>query len=294
MSVSIDITPLSTSLEMYGEPDTSSVCFGIAYRRASLTFIFRSAYSLAGHVSISLTSHSSMFETRRAAHLLLQSLTITFEGQSEVVTHEIGYAPLRLCSFTRELVSSDPVELSNEGHEDKPCTWNVVFDLPVPGWLPATSIYGDWMNEDTGTRYALFATAKFVSLDDGSDKAWSLSTLCSIFRPKTKVVHAEKCPITLRRFVNPPAVPSSSQSLFPMANYCIRVEPESASDAPTIPPEIVSKIQVLASVPEHLATDDTSLPFNIRLRTNGLDEDDCKRLRLSNFSVDVHQIERYR
>ncbi|KAF7975855.1 hypothetical protein HWV62_8437 [Athelia sp. TMB] len=278
MSVSIAISPLAHSLEMYGAPDTSS------------------AYSLSGHVSISIASSASMFETRRATRLLLQSLTITFEGQSEVITREIGYAPLRLCSITRELAPSDPIELSNEGHEhsDKPCTWNVVFDIPVPGWLPATSTYGDWMDEATGTRYSLYATAKFAPLDDVSDRTWSFSTLCSIFRPKSKLVHAERCPITLSRFLDPPAVPAAPGSLFPNANFAIRPGEECISAEPQIPSEIISKIQALISVPECLAADATDVPFTIRLRTSDLSEEDCTRLRLSEFFVDVQQIERYR
>ncbi|KZP21216.1 hypothetical protein FIBSPDRAFT_741119 [Athelia psychrophila] len=277
MSVSIAISPLSTSLEMYGEPDTSS------------------AYSLSGHVSISLTSQASMFETRRATRLLLQSLTITFEGQSEVVTREIGYAPLRLCSMTRELAPNEPLELSNEGHEhsDKPCAWNVVFNLPVPGWLPTTSTYGDWSEEGTGTSYALYATAKFASLDDESDRSWSFQTLCSLFRPKSKVVYAEHCPITLSRFMNPPSIPAS-ESLFPMANFALRPELECLPEEPKIPADIISKIQALMSIPEHIPADATSMPFTIRLRTSDLSEEDTKRLRLSAFSVDVQQQERYR
>lgn len=237
-----------------------------------------------------------MFETRRATRLLLQSLTITFEGQSEVITREIGYAPLRLCSITRELAPSDPLELSNEGHEhsDKPCTWNVVFDIPVPGWLPATSCYGDWMEEETGTRYGLHATAKFASLDDESEKTWFFSTLCSMFRPKSRVVHAEQCPITLTRFMSPPAIPAAPDSLFPIANFAVRPEPECLSKVHKIPGGIVSKIQALVSIPEILPTDETSMPFTIRLRTSDLSEDDIKRLRLSAFSVDIQQQERYR
>ena len=83
----------------------------------------RSAYSLSGHVSVSVLSPYSMFDRRRPARLLLQSLTLTFEGQNEMITSEVGYSAMRLCSITREIAPCEPVELSNEGHEesDDPC-----------------------------------------------------------------------------------------------------------------------------------------------------------------------------
>lgn len=88
-----------------------------------------SAYSLSGHVSISVSSSYSIFERRRTARFLLQSVSLTFEGQSEVITPKIGYAAVRMCSITRELAPEDPVELNNEGHEDddEPCTRSLPF-----------------------------------------------------------------------------------------------------------------------------------------------------------------------
>lgn len=265
-----------------------------------IMILFRSAYSLSGHVSISITSTSSMFESRRAVRLLLRSLSVTFEGQSEVISPEFGYAPLRLCSVTRELAPIESIELNNEGHEDsdKPCTWNVIFDLPIPGWLPATAVYGDAMYEEAaGTRYSLFATANFDNLDDSSDKTWSLATLCSVFRPRTKVVHAQKRNVTLRRLVVPPSIPPSPDSLFPMINFAIRTKSEfanAARDSSFIPLDVLSSIQVLASVPDHIGVDDASVPFAIRLRTSNLPEAECKRLRIKDFSVNMTQTEKYR
>lgn len=66
------------------------------------------AYSLSGHVSISVSSSS-----QTPARLLLQSISLTFEGQSEVFTPCTGYSSLRLCSLARELAPK-PTELSNE------------------------------------------------------------------------------------------------------------------------------------------------------------------------------------
>ena len=66
---------------------------------------------------------------------MLQSLVITFEGQSETVTAETGYSASRLCTINQELVC-EPAELSAETSEDTdgPSVWNVVFNLTIPGW----------------------------------------------------------------------------------------------------------------------------------------------------------------
>ena len=156
-----------------------------------------SVFVVGSRIHLPSRQHLHYLKIAELFALLLQSLTVTFEGQSEVIIQDIGYAPIRLCSVTRELAPSEPPDLSNDGHEDsdKPCTWNIVFNLPVPGWLPATSAFAV-----AGTRYSLFATAFFVNMDDNSDRMWSFSTLCSLFRPKTRVIHAPKCSITLRRF----------------------------------------------------------------------------------------------
>lgn len=257
---------------------------------------------MSGHVSISLSSSYSLFDSPRPVRLLLNSLSITFEGQSELISNEFGYAPLRLCSVTRQLAPHEQqqLELSNEGHEhsDKPCTWNVVFNLPIPGWLPPTSTYGDGSEGDAGTRYSLFATANFLSLDDPSDAStWSLASLCSVFRPKSKTVHAHPRPIALRRFITPPPAPFSPQSLFPMSNYAVRAKPEQLPAPPggdAIPADVVEKIQVYTSVPEYTPVDARAVPITIRLRTTGLEEAQCKRLRVTEFTVDVQQIEKYR
>jgi hypothetical protein len=190
------------------------------------------------------------------------------------------------------------MELTNEGHEDsdKPCTWNVLFNLIIPGWLPATAVFGELM-KDAGTCYALFATAKFATLDDANDKAFSLSTLCSVFRPRTKAIEAQMCPVTLRRFMNSPFIPSSPISLFPMSNYAIIAKPEHADATQNSSPaslDVFSKIQVVASTPDYLSTDEESVPLVIRLRAADLEDDECKRLQVVSFSVDIRQTEKYR
>ncbi|KAI0797576.1 hypothetical protein C8Q75DRAFT_728852 [Abortiporus biennis] len=280
MSVSIEIVPYTDSLDMYGQPSRSE------------------AYSLSGYVSLSISPSVSFFERRRAVNLLLQSLVITFEGQTELVTEETGYTAVRLCSLSQELTRGEPVELSNEGHEDsdKPCTWNIVFNLTVPGWLPATAIFGDREAGDAGVCYALHAVAKFDNIDESNSRSW-FSTLCNPFRPISRVLAAPKCPIHINRFMSPSSYASSSTSPFPLANYHVSAQPDRSdpeNDNARIPPDVLSKLRIITAVPESISSDDASIPFTLKVRTTDLTEHECKRLRLEEFSIDVEQTERYR
>jgi len=238
-----------------------------------------------------------MFQRRpRTMRVLLQSLAVTFEGQSEVLTPEIGYASLRLCSIARELVNGEPVDLSNEGHEDfhKPCSWNVTFDIPVPGWLPTTSTYGNQGAYEAGTRYALYATATYIVLEDGGSAI--LSCLC---RSRTRTIDAPRHPITLTRFTEVPSAlsSSSSTSVFPMAIFVVDAQPEqddTETDTKVIPAEVLKNIQVVASTPNTVTMDETSVPFALRIRGNELSDSQRERLRITDFTVDVEQTEIYR
>lgn len=207
-----------------------------------------------------------------------------------------GYAPIRLCSVTRELLPSHPVDLSNEGREDsdKPCLWNVVFDIPVHGWLPTTSVYGDASLQATGTSYALYATATFVEINEGHS-SFSFATICGSVRSRIRTVDAHSCPIVLRRFVEPQ--PGSSSSRFPMSVYIVdaRRAPDSEDSSPrSFPGDVLEKIQVVASIPGATAMDETSIPFILRVRGENLDDSERRQLRITEFSVNVEQAEVYR
>ncbi|KAH0830669.1 hypothetical protein J3R83DRAFT_2124 [Lanmaoa asiatica] len=279
MPLALCIQPFSAVLDMYGDSDSSST------------------FSLSGHISVKLTSSSSLFVRRRTTtRILLRSLTITFEGQSETLSPATGYAPIRLCSITRDLLHGDPVDLSNEGHEDsdKPCLWNVVFDIPVPGWLPTTSIHGDASLQAAGTCYALYATATFVDISNGHSP-FSFANICGPVRSRARTVNAHRYPIILRRFVEPQ--PGSSSSAFQMSAYFVdaRRAPDSdGSSQRSIPDDVLEKIQVAASIPSATAMDETSVPFILRVRGTDLDDSERKQLRITEFSVDVEQVELYR
>ncbi|KAK7033994.1 hypothetical protein VNI00_012424 [Paramarasmius palmivorus] len=276
MSVSIEIVPTTSSVDMYGKPDTNS------------------AYSLSGHVTITLSPPSSIFERSRKPKLLLQSLELTFEGQSEVYGPTIGYCPTRLCYLTQELAPKEALLLADDRQEesDEPCQWNVVFNMNIPGWLPATTSVG---TEGFGVKYALYATAKFWNAESRRDSSWSLSSLYSVIYSPERSVDAEKS-ILVRRFV---AAPCASNEVVDVHNTTFYVNPQvnppdEGSSAPHIPIEIWDKIQILATVPDYANFEDDHLPFTLRIRTKGLAAEECKKLQFLGFSVNVLQKEKYR
>lgn len=249
------------------------------------------AYSLSGQINITLSPSTSLFERKRPVNLLIQSLVVTFEGQTELISEETGYSALRLCSISQELVSDDWIELSNEESEDlaRPCTWSVVFNLTVPGWLPESSAFGD---RDGGTNYALHASATIHS-NDAQSRAW-LSTLCSPFQQVSRLLKAERVVIALIRYTAPSTYASGSDSPFPLSRYEVEAQLDAVHGETTFPREVLSKIRVQMSIPECVGAEDEHIPFSVRLRTNGLPEAQCRRLRVDEFQVDVEQSERYR
>ena len=242
-----------------------------------------------------MTSPHSLFERRRAVRILLRSLVVTFEGQAELVAQESGYSAVRLCTISKELVSKTSVELSNEGHEDgdEPCTWHVMFDLPIPGWLPASDTYGDCRQGLSGTQYNLYATVKFASAEDAhaGGPSW-LSALCNPFASRSKVVHAAARRILLNRFALPHRVES-----FRHASYSVKASgqpaPSEACPHP-IPADIVSKIELVASVPQCVSVDGDKLQLSLNIRTSSLSESQAAKLRVSHLSLELQQTDRYR
>ncbi|EIN07207.1 hypothetical protein PUNSTDRAFT_71174 [Punctularia strigosozonata HHB-11173 SS5] len=279
MSVSLEIVPLSSTLDMLGEPKRSS------------------AYSLSGHISIIAKPGSSFFDSRRTVRLLLESLTVTFEGQSELLTPATGYSGFRICSISSELIQSDDTEISNEGHEDdkQMCAWNVVFNIPIPGWLPASSTFGDTSTGATGVRYYLLATARFRNLDDRAQSSFSLMQLCSPMLPKTRVVSASPHGIVLNRTYPVPGR-SSPTSGFPLTPFHVQgfgAGPD--HDNSRIPPAVLKELQVVVTAPEHINLEhETPIPFKILFRVNNLPDEERNRLRIVLFSVEIEQVEQFR
>ncbi|GJE96438.1 hypothetical protein PsYK624_126350 [Phanerochaete sordida] len=274
MAVALEIIPSSSSLDMYGVPNE------------------RTMYSVSGHVNITLTPPSSYFEKCRTVRLALESLVVTFEGQSEFLSEETGYTATRLCTISHDLVSAEPLQLSNEGLEDasESCTWSVVFNLTIPGWLPETTTFGE---RDAGTSYALHASATIRSKDSAPSRSW-FSTLCLPLQQQTRVFSAPPATISLVRYTMPASFASTSTTPFPTSHYEVSARPEELNADSRFPREALSKIRVQMSVPECVSREDEKIAFAVRLRTNGLPDAECRRLRVTDFWIEVEQTERYR
>ncbi|KAJ4487691.1 hypothetical protein J3R30DRAFT_835993 [Lentinula aciculospora] len=301
MSVSIKIEPMQKSLHMFGDQDCSS------------------AYSLSGHVQITLSPH---FLSRRPAKVLLQSLELTFEGQSEVSAPSVGSSAIRLCMITSELVPHDhPVLLSNDGEEStgEPCAsrrplfkynnnsllycsgrWNAIFNMNVPGWLPASSCFG---TDDSGVSYRMFATAKYVDVDNrkrdpgfhhrtsSSASSWSFSSIYSAICSGERTATADKV-VSIRRFFGLPS--EDAPGPVPEKTYLLNSDKINTSSELQIPAEVLSKIRILASVPEYLNMQENRATLTLRLRTKDLPAEDCKRLQLVGFRVNITQKDKCR
>ncbi|KAF5358062.1 hypothetical protein D9756_001358 [Leucocoprinus leucothites] len=275
MAVSLSIHTHTNTLDMYGEPDVQS------------------AYSLSGYVAVSVAPSPSFFDRRRTARYLLQSLSLTFEGQSEIFTPSHGYSAVRLCAATRELVPPQgAIEMSNEGQEEsgEPSVWNIIFNMTVPGWLPASSVIGV---EEVGVRYGLYATAKLLDLDENKTSSWGFATFCAPFRSKTKSVFGQKS-VELRRFVAPPSPgsPSIGTINFHVKNPSVSAIGEKGKRR--IPSEVFEKIQVVLSTPEVIDMEKKKMDVTLRLRSNGLEMDERKRIQLVDVNLSLRQHEKCR
>lgn len=208
-----------------------------------------------------------------------------------MATHETGYSAFRIYSKSKELVSDDSFELSNDGSEASgPCLWSVVFNLTLPGWLPATS---EFSSDGCGTRYALHASATIYEPETGTSRSW-LSTLCLPFQTPSRIFKARPVHINIIRFTIPPPTRSRLPSLFPEMHFEVAAQPGQLSAQSRFPPDVISHVRVQMSVPEFVGIQEETLPFSLRLRTWNLSEELCKRLRVTDFTVDVEQTERYR
>jgi hypothetical protein len=255
---------------------------------SALTCDCRSAYSLSGHISLSLTGSQSLFERRRPVRILLRSLVITFEGQAELVTQEASYSAVRLCTISKELVSKTTIELSNEGHEDDgegPSIWHIMFDLPIPGWLPASDLYGDCRQGFSGTQYNLYASARFSSVDSHGP-SW-VSALCPPFFPRNNVLHADHRRVMLNRF----SLPAQRPAYYSVSLTAGGLSPE---DNPhPVPADIISKVELLASIPDRISLDQEKFAFSLSIRTSSLSESQAAKLHVTQFSLELRQNDQY-
>ena len=163
----------------------------------------------------------------------------------------------------------------------------MVFNLPIPGWLPETTSIGI---TDLGVKYTLHATAKFTLLNDFYTLSpWAFATLCTPFRSRARYAQTQKR-ICLQRFVEPPSdVPFHSAT----NSYLIKT-PTPLPGKASIPAEVLEKIQVIVATPRFVDMQAGSIPVVLRLRTNDLDASQCKRIQVKEITIDITQKEKYR
>ncbi|KAL1743476.1 hypothetical protein HDZ31DRAFT_40851 [Schizophyllum fasciatum] len=277
MAATIDIMPHSDTIHMYGPPDTNS------------------AYTVSGVIRITPTSPSYFFERHQPRQITLQSLIVTFEGHSETLTPTHGYRSVRLCTTSRQLVSNEPIHLTNDAHDasddcDKPCSYDFVFNIPVDGWLPEST----HLRRGFGTRYVLHAAAQFGN----ASPAGSWTSLCVPFFARTRSATCLR-QITVRRYGKHPSLrcyanEQAAASERSTATYVVPTPHCEQGSAPAVPAEIISALQMLVSVPEFVDLDEQTLNATLRLRTKGLDRERCKRLQIPSFGVDIEQSETFR
>ena len=173
-----------------------------------------------------------------------------------------------------------------------------MFDLPVPGWLPSTSIFGSDVHGAAGTTYALYAEAKFTQLEESMhSRSWSLSTLCSPFVQRVKVARAPRTVVEVVRYTLPPSVDGSVAATFPEATYTIDTRRNmkfKKDDGLAIPDDVLRGIEVIATVPECVDLDDGDLNLVLRLRAAKLPMEQQRRLKFTHFRVQFMQHETYR
>lgn len=270
----------------------------------------------------------------------LTSLSIVFEGKSESISELIGYEGARLCRIEKKLVgaasssSTDvpapPMTLSCAGGDSSEAVWQwtVLFDLAVPGWLPASLSVEDF----TETSYSLHAFATFETVEPPANAAykpsiilppaldvnqsqrlkkasgWSLSSLPTLFSStvlrasKQRHEVSEPVVITINRFRTPrrhhPNPGAEYTSLFPLVNEQGSLGvgiPYSGSrnSAGGIPLDLLKGLSLGVTFPEYVDIEEGVLPLGLRLRclpehANG------RILRLVEFEVQVEQTETFR
>jgi hypothetical protein len=289
MPVDVQIHPLLDSVDVFGAPDASS------------------AYSLSGHISLTINPLRSFFGDLCSESYSLESLELIFEGQSELVSDVTGYSAVRLCSIKHQLVHGEPMKLKNEeslenGHSQAE-KWEFVFDIPIPGWLPATSPFRDSHNGcQVGTQYTLYATARLRDLNKEERPGLLNSVFCGIFRPSS-IIQTARCPITLKRFYTIPFTSldqDQNPATFPVIPYFVKSSKEHPSipandQVQVIPREVLDTIEVVIELPEHCCLDRSQIPFTLRVRPGkGFPQNAFERTKVVGFNLDVRQQESYR
>ncbi|RPD66650.1 hypothetical protein L227DRAFT_560016 [Lentinus tigrinus ALCF2SS1-6] len=266
-------------VDMYGEPDKDA------------------AYSLSGQVAVTLVPSLGWFCDAPPVEerFLLESLVLTFEGQSELVSSQTGYASCRIVEFSEELITSGPVELRHKWDQGPSCDrarWFVVFNLKIPGWLPPTcsTTIGIGAREQPEVSYRLSAVAKFRDAKPVPQFSWRT---CYGMSPSTsQVARTSGASVKVNRYKLPPPPCLLGESDFPNSPFrSVEYAGSITEGCSRIPLEILSKLRMRACVPEHIAVDSGSFPLLLKIRPDGLSAEERKRLHLNGFFVAASQRE---
>jgi len=170
-----------------------------------------------------------------------------------------------------------------------------VFNVPIPGWLPATAAFGDDKTpQPSGIAYALHATAKFHEVEDASSSRL-LGNIRSAVKPsqKSKAVVAEKVPICVTRYITPPARgydEEGSAGGIPVHTLSIDSLPDPRFSK--VPEAVFRSLKMVAVVPQFVSAKDETVTVGIRMKCE--DAHMRKRVRILGFTGDVVQMEKYR
>lgn len=243
MPLSLEIVPITDRLYMYGSQDTEYVnqhCNRSTPLTSSL--VHSASYSLSGQVVLTMTPPRSAFSFAAARQpALLTSLTVTFEGKQEHFSETAGYTARRLCQTSQTLVvPSNPIAVpSTSDHRIA-----IVFDLAVPGWLPATLTSKH--STTASTSYAIYATATYAS--DEYPAVFSIG--------RQKSAHAQPVQISVKRNRTTSAPKSCTYSVAPGVK-----EPSTSR----IPPHIASGILAKIHIPSYLNIADQKFDLRVEL-----------------------------
>jgi len=188
-----------------------------------------------------MTPPRSAFSFAARQPALLTSLTVTFEGKQEHFAPTSGYTARRLCQSSQTLVvPSSPVAVpSTSDHKIA-----IVFDLAVPGWLPATLTSKH--STTASTSYAIYATATYSS--DEYTGVFGLG--------RQRSTHGLPVQITLKRNRTTSAPKHCAYSIAPGIK-----DPSTSS----IPPNVASAILAKLQMPSYLNIADQKFDLQVEL-----------------------------
>lgn len=163
--VGITVKPSTDTLTMFGSTQTSA------------------NYSLSGRVIITLprphrqTGEEQTSNASASVPFTLTSLAVVFSGFSTYADMSGRYSGIKLCEISQELLTDGAtlplaadLAVAGDAEEDsEPLSYEIQFDINVPGWLPASvsSRFG-------ATFYCV--GAKAIALDGSSKRAVQLAS----------------------------------------------------------------------------------------------------------------------